>query len=169
MNHFEPFVNDIGLTEDEMALYVEQVKVGCTKAMLQCLDPVDRFVYIVGKLFGISGELGSEICRMSAPAYRQRLSRASRRIAGFMTGNCGLVSESATCRCRKRIGVALERHRIDPEARRTESATIRDYLDGMKRLDGVAEAFRDNPFIDASASLTGEVLEAVLSLANSAT
>ena len=150
--HFVPYENELGLTVAETALYVEEIKIGCTKAMLQCLDAEDRFAYILGKLFALPGRECAEIAGVTEDAFRQRLSRAARKVESFMNRNCGLVNANATCHCRKRIKIALDRGRIDAEAlaRREPTKRIRDYLAGMNDLDAVAEAFRDNPFLERS-------------------
>ncbi len=167
VNHFSPFTNEIGLSDTEMAVYVEEIKVGCTKAMLQCLDPADRFAFILGNIFDFSGEEGARICGLSEAAYRQRLSRASRKIANFMSLNCGLVNPDATCHCRKRIGVALERGRINPDMllHHAESRKIRDYLSAMNDLDSVAAIFRDNPYIEKADFYSEEIRRMVEGLA----
>ena len=79
INNFEPFVNDFNLSESEIKIYVEQVKIGCTKAMLQCLGSTDRFVFIIGKLFDFNSKDGSIICNMTDDVYRKRLSRATKK------------------------------------------------------------------------------------------
>jgi RNA polymerase sigma factor (sigma-70 family) len=167
VNTFPPFNNELGLSERETDLYVEEIKVGCTKAMLQCLDSADRFAYIVGKLFDFSGAEGARICGMTEIAYRQRLSRASRKIANFMSLNCGLANPEATCHCRKRIGVALQRGRINPDMllHHASSRKIRDYLSAMNDLDSVAEIFRENPYIEKSDFYTDGIHRMVESLA----
>ena len=103
VKYFEPYNDELNLTDDEIKIYVEQVKVGCTKAMLQCLDDADRFIYILGKLFEFSSKDGAEICGLTETAYRKRLSRAVNKIKNFMNLNCGLINPNVICRCSKRI------------------------------------------------------------------
>lgn len=164
---FKPYDGELRLSREETAIYVEQVKIGCTKAMLQCLDPADRFAFILGKIFGFDGKEGAEICGVTEEAYRQRLSRASKKITNFMTLNCGLLNEGATCHCKKRVGIALERHRINPDMllHHTDSKKIKDYLAGLNELDAVAEVFRDNPYIDRAALCTDEIRDSIERLA----
>jgi len=170
VNHFEPYQGDPDLSREEMRIYVEQIKVGCTKAMLQCLDPKDRFVFLIGSVFGFDGAQGAAVCGMSPPAYRQRLSRAQRKLRNFMSLNCGLMNPDATCRCRKRIRIALDRGRIDPDRllHHADSPKTRDYLEDMNRLDAVAEVFRDNPFLDKTESFSEEIGRMVSALAHRA-
>ncbi|MDC7124211.1 MAG: RNA polymerase sigma factor [Spirochaetales bacterium] len=167
VNNYSPFENEMGLSKDEMKIYVEQVKIGCTKAMLQCLSPEERFAFILGNIFDFSSKDGAVICGTTEEAYRQRLSRASRKIKNFMKLNCGLLSPDATCQCRKRIGVALERERINPDMllHHTESTSIRNYLASMNEIDEAAEAFRSNPFINKPAKIDKPLKEKLNQLA----
>ena len=166
VNNYKPYENELNLSDKEMEIYIEQVKVGCTKAMLQCLDPVDRFVYILGKLFAFECKHGAKICDMTEAAYRQRLSRASKRVTNFMKFNCGQINKNATCHCKRRIQIAMDRHRINPDMllHHTESKKIKDYLATMNHLDSIAEVFRDNPFIEKSQCYTKEIDQIVVKL-----
>lgn len=168
VNNFEPFVNEINLSNIEMEMYTEQIKIGCTKAMLKCLSPIDRFVYIIGKIFGFSSKDGSIICGLSDAAYRKRLSRAAQKIANFVNMNCGLVNQNATCQCNKRIRIALDRQRINPDMllHHTTSNKIKDYLKEMNAIDSVAIIFRDNPYIDKTALFTSEMHQKIINLVN---
>jgi RNA polymerase sigma factor (sigma-70 family) len=149
---FRSYVGELGLTREEEAIYADEVKVGCTLAMLQCLDADDRFVFILGNIFGFEGALAAAICEISETNYRRKLSRARKKLVNFMRGNCGLMNENAFCRCRKRLTIAFDRGRIDPERLlyRTENARIRDYLGEMNEIDEISRIFRDNPLIDKS-------------------
>ncbi len=170
INNYLPFQNEINLTEKEMNIYIEQIKTGCTKAMLQCLDSADRFIFILGNIFDFRSKDGAYICRMTETAYRQRLSRSTRKITNFMKLNCGLINPNATCQCRKRIGTALERERINPDMlfHYTESEKIRDYLNSMNEIDETAKIFRDNPYIDKVGSFSKEIYDKVKSIAEKA-
>lgn len=51
---------------------------------------------------------------IEAAAFRKRLSRARGRMRAFMERSCGLVSETAACRCSKQIGPSVAMGLIDP-------------------------------------------------------
>jgi RNA polymerase sigma factor (sigma-70 family) len=163
VGNFEPYRGQPDLSPVELGIYVEEIKVGCTKAMLQCLEPEDRFAYIIGNVFGFDGQRASGICGISEAAYRQRLSRANRKVTSFMSLNCGLLNPEATCHCRKRILVALERERINPDMllHRAGTRKISDFLAGMNEIDGVARIFRDNPFHEVKDKFSREMAEMV--------
>jgi RNA polymerase sigma factor (sigma-70 family) len=150
---FTPYNGELGLTRHEEQIYAEEIKVGCTTAMLQCLSPVDRFVFILGSLFGFDGKTAADICGLSGDTYRQKLSRGRQKMGNFMKKNCGLLNDEAPCQCRRRIMVAVERGRINPERlmNRTDDRKIRDTLKEMNEIDEVARIFQDNPWIDKRA------------------
>lgn len=147
---FTPYNNDFNLTKDEELIYTEQVKVGCTTAMLQCLNPEKRFVFIIGEIFGFNSKDAASVCNMSSDQYRQILSRSRKKIRNFMNKNCGLINNKATCKCRKRLKIAYDNKRInfDKLLYKTDDKKIKDYIIEMNEIDDTAKVFRDNPFID---------------------
>jgi RNA polymerase sigma factor (sigma-70 family) len=120
---FEAFGEDLaaGLDEPYAAggiderLLEEEVKIGCTQAMLLCLDREQRIAYILGEVFQLPGEQAAQILEVTRAAYRQRLARARGRVRAFMFGHCGLVDPANACRCRRRIDTAIAQGRIDPD------------------------------------------------------
>ncbi len=54
--------------------------------MLQCLDADSRCIYILGTMFR-GQPLAAEILDLSPEAYRQRLSRIRKKMAGFLLKN----------------------------------------------------------------------------------
>ncbi|OQX12369.1 MAG: hypothetical protein BWK73_15020 [Thiothrix lacustris] len=97
------------------ALLLEEVKVGCTHAMLMCLDRDHRFAYILGEILDLDHREGAEILAISPAAFRKRLSRANTRIVSFMTSHCGLVEPANACHCRLRVNAAVEHGCVRPD------------------------------------------------------
>lgn len=85
----------------------EEVKLGCTLAMLTCLDREHRVAYILGEVFDLPSAEAASIADASPQAYRQRLSRARRQLEAFTQAYCGLVSREAPCRCDRRVKLSL--------------------------------------------------------------
>src|SRR5260221_6382633 len=87
---FELFAEQLvsGLVEPEAnsvdALLVQEIKLGCTLGMLQCLDRDHRVAYILGDVFQLDSEQAAEITATSAATYRKRLSRARARVRLFV-------------------------------------------------------------------------------------
>jgi len=121
---FEQFGEDLahGLSdaplriEDDASdrLMLEEVKIGCTLAMLQCLDRDHRLAYILGEIMELDHIQAAEALETTPAAFRKRLSRARTSIISFMKAHCGLVNAANACRCHRRAGTAVALGRVDP-------------------------------------------------------
>ena len=121
---FEQFGEDLahGLSdaplrlEDDLSqgLLLEEVKIGCTLAMLQCLDRDHRLAYILGEIMELDHIQAADVLETTPSAFRKRLSRARARILSFMKAQCGLINPGNACRCHRRVGTAMARGRVDP-------------------------------------------------------
>ena len=110
---FERFAEDLesGLQpaapdDTEHSVLIEEVKVACTMAMLQCLDRPHRLAYVLGELMELSGPEAAEALAISPALFRKRLQHAREAILEFTKAHCGLVSDSAACRCHRRVSPA---------------------------------------------------------------
>lgn len=120
---FEAFGEDLahGLSDalqveddPDRELLLQEVRVGCTLAMLLCLDREHRLAYILGEIVGFGHREGARILAISPAAFRKRLSRARSRINAFMAARCGLVDPGNACRCHRRVETAVALGRVDP-------------------------------------------------------
>ena len=98
----------------EDVLLWEEVKIGCTTAMLLCLDREHRLAYILGEILELDHRTAAAALDVSPEAYRQRLARARAGIVGLMRARCGLAHPRNPCRCRRRVAIATARGRVDP-------------------------------------------------------
>jgi RNA polymerase sigma factor (sigma-70 family) len=110
---FERFAEDLadGLQpaapdDTERSLLIEEVKLACTMAMLQCLDRPHRLAYVLGEILEFSGPEAAEALTISPALFRKRLQHAREAILDFTKTHCGLVSDSAACRCHRRVSTA---------------------------------------------------------------
>ncbi len=94
-------------------LLLEEVKVGCTLALLQCLGRDQRMAYILGEIMEFEHIQAAAIMDITQAAFRKRLSRARASINDFMLTYCGLVNQDAACRCHRRVGRAIAIERVD--------------------------------------------------------
>lgn len=156
LHGFEAYQNELGLTPAEETLYIEQIKVGCTTAMLQCLTPRDRLVFILGNLFAMAGQEAAVICGMKEAAYRKALSRSRKCIESFMKRNCGLMNPRAECQCRKRLKIAFDRGRIQPRDMDAVEKTkpFRDLHHQMDHMDRLAQIYGEHPYYEDLEGLT---------------
>jgi RNA polymerase sigma factor (sigma-70 family) len=144
------------------AVLEEEVKVGCTQAMLLCLDRGHRAAFIVGEVFGLPSDEAAWILDLTPAAYRKRLSRARERVRSFMEGHCGLVRASNPCRCRRRIGTAIATERVDPaNLLFARAGAVRRGIAEMEGLHASAAVLRSHPETRAPDALVRRVLDIV--------
>lgn len=100
--------------EPERRLEIEEVKIGCSQAMLLCLDREHRLAYVLGEILELSGPEAAAVLEITPAAFRKRLSRARQRVEAFMRGHCGLANPASRCRCHKRVDRAKQLGRLAP-------------------------------------------------------
>ena len=116
---FERFADDLaeGLSSDgpadaERSLLTEEVKIGCTLGMLQCLDRAHRLAYVLGEILELPGPEVADALGITPALFRKRLQHARTAIMSFTRIYCGLTSDTATCACHRRVPAALRAGRI---------------------------------------------------------
>jgi RNA polymerase sigma factor (sigma-70 family) len=157
--------------EADQALLEEEVKIGCTQAMLLCLKRDERLTYILGDVFELRSDEAAEVLGIDSRTYRKRLSRARNRIRDFMTAHCGLVSSDAPCSCSGRVRPAIERGRISqdrllfagqaPSAPR--SLPVLEAVGAMERLHEMAAVHQSHPRFAAPRRVTDAILDVLQS------
>jgi RNA polymerase sigma factor (sigma-70 family) len=108
-------LSDGGPGDTESSLLTEEVKVGCTLAMLQCLDRPHRLAYVLGEIFDVPAPEAASAMGLEPAAFRKRLQRAREAVEAFTRVHCGLVADAAPCHCNRRVpaAVALGRVRLE--------------------------------------------------------
>jgi len=121
--NFDRFADDLGTglstdgpAEAERSLLTEEVKIGCTLGMLQCLDRPHRLAYILGEILELSGPEAAEVLQIGADVFRKQLQHARAAIVAFTRRYCGLVSDEAACACHRRVPAAVRMGRVRPDA-----------------------------------------------------
>jgi len=102
-----------GASDTEQAVLIEEVKIGCTLAMLQCLDRPHRLAYVLGEIMELSGPEAAEALEISPDLFRKRLQHARAAVLSFTKSYCGLASDAAPCRCNHQVAGALRDGRIN--------------------------------------------------------
>jgi RNA polymerase sigma factor (sigma-70 family) len=143
----------------ELPVLVEEAKVGCTTAMLMCLDRRQRLAFVLGDIFGLSDRIGAEVMGVGADNFRQLLARARRDLYSFMNGTCGLVNPSNPCRCAKKTQAFIDKGYLDPARLQFTAERIERVRDvAPSRLEELqvltdrqhAEVFRDHPLLSVT-------------------
>jgi RNA polymerase sigma factor (sigma-70 family) len=131
-----------------------EVRIGCTYGMLLCLSREQRVAYLLGDVIGFTDIEGAAACEITAPAFRQRLSRARRTMRELMGSRCGLVRESNPCRCAHLLDASVAAGITDPEnrvyatgdfANAIETNTIERAAAELDIAVAVREVFRSDP------------------------
>ncbi|WP_316845511.1 RNA polymerase sigma factor [Pedobacter psychrodurus] len=108
-------VHELNATEEnELKDTIEEIRISCTAGMLLCLNREQRMVYILGEMFDIDHNLGSEILGITAGNFRIRLMRARQDLYNWMNKRCGLVNKSNPCRCAKKTRAYIDAGIVDP-------------------------------------------------------
>lgn len=127
-------------------LLAEELKLSCTNVLLQCLDPQSRCIFILGTMFRLDSRVAGEIFGLTPEAYRQRLSRIRKKVAGFLKEYCGEYGQGK-CKCIDRVNYAIHSHRIHPlhleysGAGQAEPQDMTDVKEAMEELDDLAQEF----------------------------
>ena len=157
---FERFGKDLldGLAAepDPDPLMAEEVKLGCTLAMLTCLDREHRVAYVLTDVFDLPHEVAAAICEVSEDTHRQRVSRARRALEAFTTSFCGLVEPDAPCKCSKRVVKAEALGRVH-RGRRQLADSVQAAKEEMESLHTTARLLRSHPAYRASARVVSTV------------
>jgi RNA polymerase sigma factor (sigma-70 family) len=136
-------------------ILVEEAKLGCITAMLMCLDRRQRLAFILGEVFGETGEVGAEAMEVSPANFRQLLSRARHDLYQFMNDKCGLVNQANPCRCARKANGFMRNGWLDAnnlQFSKDRIASVKDVaadrLDELQSLDRKhAEFYRMQPFL----------------------
>lgn len=134
-------LSDEGPTAAERSVLVEEVKIGCTLAMLQCLDRPHRLAYVLGESLGLSGPEAADVLAIPPELFRKRLQVAREEISAFTRSYCGLVSEAASCGCHRRVPAAQRTGRVRPD-RLQFAAAATAFRDARAMVQQIEEARR---------------------------
>ncbi len=136
-----------GVDEDLLA---QELKMSCTNVMLQCFQPEDRIIYILGTMFRVDSKICGEVLEMSPEAYRKRLSRLRSKMSEFLSSYCELGA-SKNCSCKRRIGYAITSRRLNPQSlefldlETLDSNLIQEYTNAMEDIDEMSFTFAELP------------------------
>ncbi len=139
----------------DVNLLIEETKIGCMNAMLLCLDREQRLIFILGSVFNVNDEVGSEILNISKVNFRQKLSRARKQLANFMDDKCGLIKKENPCHCAKKTKLMMECGHVNPDKllfSRNHVYTIENVApqkaDNLNELfeEKAIKLFREHPF-----------------------
>ena len=161
----EDFAADLAAGADEKAterledaVLLRQVKLGCSRAMLQCLDDDHRLAYVLGEIMEVPGPQAAQALEISPAAYRKRLSRARTQVNANLRQVCGVVNPARACRCHKRIKPAQRLGRLNPrDAVGPSLERVRQQLAEVEKLTRDQIFYRTEPRHEAPEALMRRV------------
>jgi RNA polymerase sigma factor (sigma-70 family) len=170
---FERFADDLadGLSSDgpsdaERSLLVEEVKIGCTLGMLQCLDRPHRLAYVLGEILELTGPEAAEVLAIAPGLFRKRLQHARAAIESFTRTYCGLACDEAACACHRRVPAALRLGRVRGDALNFASAPsafeeTREYVRRVEQARWAVSVHRSNHLRPSSIDFARRLAEAL--------
>lgn len=152
MMSFQAFSDDLAVGTDvqaqehaDDALKLQQLKLGCGRALLQCLDVEHRVAYVLGEILAFPGDEAAAILGIPHATYRKRTSRARERVREALMSNCGIVNDDAPCLCHRRLERAQELGRLAP----ADAGTLVDVSALRRKVHAIDELARDVEFYRA--------------------
>ncbi|MES0864315.1 RNA polymerase sigma factor [Ruegeria sp. SCPT10] len=116
---FPMFLDDLkdGLVDETQAapedhIMINELRIRCTMAMLLCLDRDHRAAYVLGDILELEHSEAAEVLGISSANFRQRLSRARKKVREFTASSCGLAGGSKVCSCPRRLSKAMASGRV---------------------------------------------------------
>lgn len=149
---------DFTSNETEQKLLVLEVKIGCSNAMLQCLNKKSRLVYIIGEILEFNSIQGAEILSITPDNFRQKLSRARNKIRSFMQSNCGIINKKNPCRCAKKIDSSIAKGMICPDKLQfvTDNRDVA-LIDTIDSIENEVSLYQSNPNYNTPEKIIKEV------------
>ena len=169
---FERFAEDLadglssGPGDAERSVLTEEVKIGCTLGMLQCLDRPHRLAYLLGEILDLPGPEAAEALGISPALFRKRLQHARVAIEAFTRTYCGIVSDTATCRCHRRVNAAVQMGRVRQDAlvfanNASSFEEIRSFVRRVEDARWALEVHRSSQPCSSSVNFARRVVEAL--------
>jgi len=154
-------VNDEDKNQPDFQRLLEEIRIACTLATLQCLDDDSRLVFILGEILEMDHSEASDILNISHENYRKRLSRARQSVISFMADNCGLVNEANACRCHKQVNKCLAKGCISRNqflySKNSDSPRqfpeVLSYIRSLSEAQRAAALYRQLPVADEGKKL----------------
>ncbi|WP_223148902.1 RNA polymerase sigma factor [Aquimarina sp. RZ0] len=146
----------------EQNLLIQEAKIGCSNAMLQCLNRESRLTYIIGEILEFNSREGAIICNITPENFRKRLSRSKKSLHNFLHKNCGIINTNNTCRCYKKVDNSIKNKNIQPDnllfAKDIKNTNL---IKSIEYIQNEVDLYRSNPEYDTPDLILKEVRKIV--------
>jgi len=149
----------------EQSLISYEIMIGCSMAMLTCLNRDLRITFILGDVFEIKSDKAIYILNISSAAFRKRLSNARVLLGNFMKRKCGLINSDNPCHCYLYINQIIKKVGTDPKnliftklpCHIGKNIAIPEHLQQMSELQRIVTVFRSHPDYAAPEKFVKEI------------
>ena len=154
------FSNTINYTKNiaEQNLLIQEAKIGCSNAMLQCLSKENRLTYIIGEILEFNSTEGAFIFDITPESFRKRLSRSKMKLHNFLNKNCGIVNSKNKCRCYKKVDSSIKKGYIQPAnllfAKNSKNTNL---INSIENIQNEVALYQTNPEYNTPKTLLKEV------------
>lgn len=150
---------------------LEELRIGCTLALLQCLDREHRLAYILGEILEFGHDEAASVLEIAPANFRKRLQRAREKIETFTRRTCDVINPAAPCHCTRRLGGAKRTGRVSPDNYQfaTAGASHDQVLAQIRSLEETrrtAAAYRHQPEFAAPTDFARAIRELIAQLPN---
>jgi DNA-directed RNA polymerase specialized sigma24 family protein len=108
------------LSDPQRDFMLWELKQGCMTAVINCLPPGERAAFVVCHVLKLADEAAARSLGISESAYKVRLSRARKKVDGYLAPRCEHVNPMNPCHCPARVGTALHKGFINIHPTRVE-------------------------------------------------
>ena len=144
----------------EDAVLYRELKVICSRALLQCLDADQRVAFVLGDILELDSTEAAQIVDLDPATFRKRLSRARAALSGFLMQHCGVVNEAAPCACHRRLAraTALGRvHRDVLDVSEGNLVQLRRKIAALPEAERVGMSYRSDPELTSRRDIVASV------------
>ncbi len=156
----QEFSNSINYTSSkaEQNLLIQEAKIGCSNAMLQCLNEENRLIYIIGKILEFNSKEGAIILDITPENFRKKLSRTRKKLHNFLNSNCGIINSENKCKCHKKVGTSIKKGFISPNNLLfTNNIKNKNLINSIENIQNEVALYQSNPEYNAPEILLKEV------------
>lgn len=104
---------DVEKKSPDFQRQLTEIRISCTTALLQCLDPEHRISYVLGEIFEFEHIEAATALGITTSNFRKRLERAREMVEAFTSQVCGVIASSGKCQCKRRLNYAKSCGRVD--------------------------------------------------------
>jgi len=144
--------------EAEQNLLIQEAKIGCSNAMLQCLNQENRLTYILGEVLEFNSKEGAIVFDITPENFRKRLSRSRKNLHNFLNKNCGIINSENKCRCYKKVDSSIKNGFIKPNRLLfTQNIQNTALINSIENIQNEVSLYQTNPEYNTPESLLMEV------------